>query len=582
MQSHNLYHSACCRGLAVAAADLHTRLPIQAEMAGKGPRRFSKDGLERTASPGPPLLPGLVRPSPTTLGPDLSPTVVGRPHGLQTPPMGTEQKLASQQAEIQRLLTENQRLAITHVALRQELAAAQQEAQRVHRSTAVDTEKEQRMGFTQVALRQELADAQQEVEKLQEAIIAIRTEKDHHIRAALERTAQMEAELRVTHSLRGDFEKIRYEKEELAARIEQLMGEAKKIPLKDQEIAVLKTEVDELRRKYQQARMDFEHQKKVSFERQEQNQAMEKNSFTMGREIEKLRMESTNVERRAHGASLASSGVSVPQLMHGGLPPTGAYEKNYGSQEALKNGHSVGRPEKKAIVETGKHGPGAEDFQSGMQVSEDRMTKQQSSPLAEWSKHDGPNGKSFYYNAATGAAQWDKPLAGAAAETHTPHQRQLQQVQGQDGLTSSHQPQQQLSSPRQPTPPTTKHQGAQHGINLVIFGISDGISDHDLASLFRPYGSVLHAKVVVDNATGQCKGYGVVLMENPQAAEAAVAAVNGMFILGRRIKVEVQQTEQGLQHQGYSQPLMQKSMMPGGVGPVRWNHRGGATGQWPY
>lgn len=40
-----------------------------------------------------------------------------------------EQKIQSQHMEIQGLLSENQRLAATHVALRQELAAAQQEMQ---------------------------------------------------------------------------------------------------------------------------------------------------------------------------------------------------------------------------------------------------------------------------------------------------------------------------------------------------------------------------------------------------------------------------------------------------------------------
>lgn len=48
------------------------------------------------------------------------------------PPGMFEQKISTQHNEIQRLLTENQRLAATHVALRQELAAAQQEVQRLN------------------------------------------------------------------------------------------------------------------------------------------------------------------------------------------------------------------------------------------------------------------------------------------------------------------------------------------------------------------------------------------------------------------------------------------------------------------
>lgn len=42
-----------------------------------------------------------------------------------------EQKMQAQHMEIQSLLSENQRLAATQVALRQELAAAQQEMQRM-------------------------------------------------------------------------------------------------------------------------------------------------------------------------------------------------------------------------------------------------------------------------------------------------------------------------------------------------------------------------------------------------------------------------------------------------------------------
>jgi hypothetical protein len=42
-----------------------------------------------------------------------------------------EHKLNVQHAEFQQLLTENQRLAATHVALRQELAAAQGEMQKL-------------------------------------------------------------------------------------------------------------------------------------------------------------------------------------------------------------------------------------------------------------------------------------------------------------------------------------------------------------------------------------------------------------------------------------------------------------------
>ena len=55
-------------------------------------------------------------------------------HGLPPMPPLIEVKLATQHVEIQRLLIENQRLLATHIALRQELAAAQQQLREISAS----------------------------------------------------------------------------------------------------------------------------------------------------------------------------------------------------------------------------------------------------------------------------------------------------------------------------------------------------------------------------------------------------------------------------------------------------------------
>lgn len=580
-------------------------------MAGRGPRHYlkegpqsrdghhAKEGARLASSPDPPPIPGPTRPPSSRLDPEIPPPIMG-PHGLQTPPVGIDQKLAAQHAEIQRLLGENQRLAVTHVALRQELAAAQQEIMRLQQSrTANDTEKEQRLTITQVALRQELADSKEEVNRLQEAMTAIRAEKDQQVRANFEKATRMEAELKATESLKGDFEKLRFERDELGARVEHLSAEVRKLPVKDQEMASLKREVDELRQRHQQARMDFELQKKLNLEHLEQQQAMEKNAFTMTREIERLRAELTNAERRQHAYMSASSGgTGAPSALHKSVQPVGAYENNYiTSQDPLKGGQGANSSENKSAVNAAKYG-------AGMEASEGRQPKPTASntdPAGEWSKHAAPDGRSFYYNVATGATQWDMPSSIASVDAHALHQRQIQQVQGpstQDlnpDLATLQQQQQQKPVMQQQQPaqqtisPAAIQQTAQlqaqqanNGINLLVFGLSEGITDRDLASLFHPYGTILHAKVMMDTKSGPSQYYGIVTMESSQAAEAAAVAVNGMFILGRRIKVEIQPREQGPHHQGYPQHLMQQGMMQGGVGPLRTHHRIGPTGHWPY
>lgn len=92
-------------------------------------------------------------------------------------------------------------------------------------------------------------------------------------------------------------------------------------------------------------------------------------------------------------------------------------------QEALKGSSS----ENKSAANASKYG-------SGMEASDSLLPKPTSVNAdlsGDWSKHDAPNGRSFYYNVATGATQWDKPSAMAAGvDANAVHQRQMQQVQG--------------------------------------------------------------------------------------------------------------------------------------------------------
>ncbi|MCO5587119.1 hypothetical protein L7F22_041066 [Adiantum nelumboides] len=527
-----------------------------------------KDSSRRPASPG-------LRPSGSgsahSMDADVPRSMVGPPLGAQPPALLLEQKVTSQQAEIQRLLRDNQVLALTYVTLRQEFAAAQQEVLRMHQNRPFgDAEKEQRFTVTQVALRQELAEAKQEVGRLQEAMAAMQTEKDHG-RLSTEKAAQMEAELKSMEVLKADFDKLRYEREDLIARMERMTIELKKLPIKDQEIASLKNEVDELRQRHQQARMDFELQKKLNLERLEQTQAMEKNTFTLTREVERLRTELMVMERRLHGGYPASNGPPVH------TSAAGAYENNYVSQEeAAKIGQQSVEPSK--------------NKEAGLQGPQDRAPVH-ADPEGGWVQHTAPNGKLFYYNAITGATQWNKPSPAVGADRQGAPNPTMEPASIPGAQQQSQPVLQQPPLLQAPIIPPTVQQAVQlqgqqanYGVNLLVLGLSEGITDRDLASLFHPYGTVLYAKVMMDNKNGMVECYGVVTMESGQAADAAAAAVNGMFILGRHIKVEVQGKSQWPpQQQGYHQPSMQPGMMQAGM---RWPHQAAppaaAGGRWPY
>ena len=62
-------------------------------------------------------------------------------------------------------------------------------------------------------------------------------------------------------------------------------------------------------------------------------------------------------------------------------------------------------------------------------------------------------------------------------------------------------------------------------------------SDIELEDLFKNYGEVMSAKVIVDRRTGRSKGYGFVEMNTEEAAKEAITGLNGTNVNGRPINV---------------------------------------------
>lgn len=152
----------------------------------------------------------------------------GRPHlgAVEMSVALLEQKVLAQHDEIQKLLSENQRLAAMHVALRQELAITQQD---LHRT--------------------------------QQAFAAVQIEKEQQTRALSEKAVKLEADARATEPLKTELEnakagahKLLALRNELTAQVTQLTQDLQKARNEAHAVSTIKVEMEALRDEIQRAR----------------------------------------------------------------------------------------------------------------------------------------------------------------------------------------------------------------------------------------------------------------------------------------------------------------------------------------
>ena len=79
---------------------------------------------------------------------------------------------------------------------------------------------------------------------------------------------------------------------------------------------------------------------------------------------------------------------------------------------------------------------------------------------------------------------------------------------------------------------------------LFVGSLSWDTNDDSLRSAFSAHGEISEAVVVSDRDTGRSRGFGFVTFEDDEAADKAVAALNGTELDGRTIRVDVAQAKQ--------------------------------------
>ena len=74
-------------------------------------------------------------------------------------------------------------------------------------------------------------------------------------------------------------------------------------------------------------------------------------------------------------------------------------------------------------------------------------------------------------------------------------------------------------------------------MKLYVGNLAFSATDSDLREIFSQYGTVTDASILVDRTSGRSRGFGFVTMSSQPEGEAAITALNGNEVGGRRLTV---------------------------------------------
>lgn len=72
---------------------------------------------------------------------------------------------------------------------------------------------------------------------------------------------------------------------------------------------------------------------------------------------------------------------------------------------------------------------------------------------------------------------------------------------------------------------------------LYVGNLSFQTTEDELHNTFEQFGEVVEARVVTDRESGRSRGFGFVEMADDEGAEAAIGAMDGADLGGRRLRV---------------------------------------------
>ncbi|XP_047180305.1 protein FLC EXPRESSOR-like [Vigna umbellata] len=205
-----------------------------------------------------------------------------------------EKSVDKRHREIQNLIADNQRLAGIHVALKQDLAATQEDLRRLSARAA-----------------------------------EVKAERDEEVREIYEKSLKVDAEVRAVAAMSAELDRVRADVQELAAakkglaaQLQTVDSDLERARAEAQFLPEIKADIEAMLHEIQRGRNAIEFEKKTHASNLEHKRVMDNNMITMSSEVEKLRAELANAEKRARAAIAADAKPSP------GYPPD-----NYDNRE---------------------------------------------------------------------------------------------------------------------------------------------------------------------------------------------------------------------------------------------------------
>ena len=76
-------------------------------------------------------------------------------------------------------------------------------------------------------------------------------------------------------------------------------------------------------------------------------------------------------------------------------------------------------------------------------------------------------------------------------------------------------------------------------VNIYVGNLPFGFGEEEVRQLFSEFGEIQRVSLITDRATGQSRGFGFVEMGDDSQAQAAIAALDGRDVDGRKLTVNV-------------------------------------------